>query len=193
MTAAPNSAPAAPEVPQPGRVVEVRGTTWAVTDVQRQGLTRSSADESVAGLQHVVTLQSLGEDSLGDELRAVLDRPGHLDVRLVEALVLTVTSIRATPALAALFGSVDPGAPWSELDPDNRVLGTVNAFFVPYLQRAGIEGRLRVDPAEAVAWLLSEVLAMLVIPTLAPDEARVRDRLTRFAIPAVMDPPGSRL
>ena len=71
MTAAPNSAPAAPEVPQPGRVVEVRGTTWAVTDVQRQGLTRSSADESVAGLQHVVTLQSLGEDSLGDELRVI--------------------------------------------------------------------------------------------------------------------------
>ncbi|WP_460743785.1 DISARM system SNF2-like helicase DrmD [Mariniluteicoccus endophyticus] len=68
----------APAVPQPGRVVEVRGTTWAVTDVQRQGLTRSSADEAVAGLQHVVTLQSLGEDSLGDELRVIWElEVGH--------------------------------------------------------------------------------------------------------------------
>ncbi|QGF24997.1 DISARM system SNF2-like helicase DrmD [Raineyella fluvialis] len=59
------------EVPQPGRVVEVRGSMWAVTDVQEQGLTRSPADETIAGLQHVVTLQALGEDNLGDELRVI--------------------------------------------------------------------------------------------------------------------------
>jgi len=52
-------------------VVEVRGSTWAVTDVQEQGITRSPADETIAGLQHVVTLQSLGEDNLGDELRVI--------------------------------------------------------------------------------------------------------------------------
>jgi len=56
---------------QPGRVVEVRGSTWAITDVQEQGLTRSPADETIAGLQHVVTLQALGEDNLGDELRVI--------------------------------------------------------------------------------------------------------------------------
>ena len=68
----------APEVPQPGRVVEVRGSTWAVTDVQEQQLTRSPADETVAGLQHVVTLQALGEDDLGDELRIIWElEVGH--------------------------------------------------------------------------------------------------------------------
>lgn len=51
--------------------MEVRGATWAVTDVQEQGLTRSPADETIAGLQHVVTLQALGEDNLGDELRVI--------------------------------------------------------------------------------------------------------------------------
>ncbi len=56
---------------QPGRVVEVRGSTWAITDVQEQGITRSPADETIAALQHVVTLQALGEDNLGDELRVI--------------------------------------------------------------------------------------------------------------------------
>lgn len=51
--------------------MEVRGATWAVTDVVEQGLTRSPADETIAGLQHVVTLQALGEDNLGDELRVI--------------------------------------------------------------------------------------------------------------------------
>lgn len=47
-----------PEVPEPGRVVEVRGATWAVADVRAQGLPRSPADEAVPSAQHVVTLQA---------------------------------------------------------------------------------------------------------------------------------------
>ena len=35
-----------PEVPEPGRVVQVRGSTWAVADVREQALPRSPADES---------------------------------------------------------------------------------------------------------------------------------------------------
>lgn len=64
------SAPMTAEL-QPGRVVEVRGSTWAITEVQEQGITRSPADETIAALQHVVTLQALGEDNLGDELRVI--------------------------------------------------------------------------------------------------------------------------
>lgn len=71
MTAHPHAAAALPELPSPGRVVEVRGSTWAVTDVTQQGLPRSPADESVAEVQHVVALQSLDEDRLGDELRVI--------------------------------------------------------------------------------------------------------------------------
>lgn len=67
-----------PVVPHPGQVVEVRGSTWAVTDVLEQGLSRSPADEAVSELQHVVTLQSLGEDNLGDELRVIWElEVGH--------------------------------------------------------------------------------------------------------------------
>lgn len=67
-----------PEVPEPGRIVEVRGSTWAVADVQTQGLPRSPADESVPRMQHMVSLQSLQEDRLGEELSVVWElEVGH--------------------------------------------------------------------------------------------------------------------
>ncbi|KQN88978.1 DISARM system SNF2-like helicase DrmD [Arthrobacter sp. Leaf69] len=72
------SAVAAPPLPEPGQVVEVRGSTWAVANVQAQGLPRSPADESVAQLTHVVDLQSLDEDRLGDQLSVVWElEVGH--------------------------------------------------------------------------------------------------------------------
>lgn len=67
-----------PELPDPGRVVEVRGSTWAVTDIREQGLLRSPADESRAGVQHVVSLQCLAEDRMGEELAVVWElEVGH--------------------------------------------------------------------------------------------------------------------
>ena len=69
---------AMPEVPEPGRVVEVRGATWAVADVRPQGLPRSPADEGRPGPQHVVTLQSLDEDRLGEDLTVIWElEVGH--------------------------------------------------------------------------------------------------------------------
>src|SRR5881397_3231749 len=62
---------AQPPVPEPGQVVNVRGSTWAVADVRQQGLPRSPADEGLAQLTHVVSLQSLDEDRLGEELAVV--------------------------------------------------------------------------------------------------------------------------
>ncbi|MGW9565165.1 DISARM system SNF2-like helicase DrmD [Prescottella equi] len=67
-----------PALPEPGQVVEVRGSTWAVANVQPQGLPRSSADDSVARLSHVVDLQSLDEDRLGEKLSVVWElEVGH--------------------------------------------------------------------------------------------------------------------
>jgi superfamily II DNA or RNA helicase len=76
MTATPS--PATPAIPEPGQVVEVRGSTWAVANVQAQGLPRSPADESSAHLSHVVDLQSLDEDRLGEALSVVWElEVGH--------------------------------------------------------------------------------------------------------------------
>lgn len=63
--------PGRPRVPEPGQVVTVRGMTWVVTDVRPQGLSRSPADEGAAALTHVVGLQSLADDRLGEDLQVV--------------------------------------------------------------------------------------------------------------------------
>src|SRR6266498_2535012 len=85
-------------VPEPGQVVEVRGSTWAVAQVEQQGLPRSPADETVAGLNHAVTLQALDEDRLGEELTVVWElEVGH-----------TVTPAQGLPARIAPDGFDDP-------------------------------------------------------------------------------------
>src|SRR4051812_46149062 len=65
------AASAVRNVPEAGQVVEVRGSTWAVALVQEQGLPRSPADETVASLNHAITLQALDEDRLGEELTVI--------------------------------------------------------------------------------------------------------------------------
>lgn len=73
-TAPPGGLPvlvAAPSLPEPGQVVEVRGSTWAVANVQAQGLPLSPADDTAAQLNHVVDLQSLDEDRLGEQLSVI--------------------------------------------------------------------------------------------------------------------------
>ena len=68
----------APSLPEQGQIVNVRGATWAVADVRAQGLPRSPADEGEPGLTHVVDLQSLEEDRLGQELAVVWElEVGH--------------------------------------------------------------------------------------------------------------------
>jgi hypothetical protein len=67
-----------PRVPRPGEVVNVRGANWAVTEVQAQGSPRALAGADQAGLAHVVRLQSLEEDQLGNELAVVWElEAGH--------------------------------------------------------------------------------------------------------------------
>lgn len=67
-----------PRLPEHGQVVEVRGSTWAVAHVHAQGLPRSPADDAIAQLNHVVDLQSLDEDRLGEQLSVVWElEVGH--------------------------------------------------------------------------------------------------------------------
>lgn len=93
-----SSTTATPSLPEAGQVVEVRGSTWAVSNVQAQGLPRSPADESVAQLSHVVDLQSLDEGSLGAQLSVVWElEVGH-----------TVTPAQGLPDLIRPDGFDEP-------------------------------------------------------------------------------------
>jgi superfamily II DNA or RNA helicase len=65
-------------VPEVGQLVTVRGANWAVTDVQQQGLPRSAQDDTRQRLQHAITLQSVEDDRMGQELRVVWElEPGR--------------------------------------------------------------------------------------------------------------------
>lgn len=73
-----NAANGAVEVPEVGQIVGVRGANWTVTDVHQQSLPRTAHDDAIKQLQHAVTLQSVEDDRLGDELRVVWElEPGR--------------------------------------------------------------------------------------------------------------------
>lgn len=80
----------ASSVPEPGQVVEVRGSTWAVTRVIEQGLPRASADDARPRVEHAVSLQSLEDDRLGQELTVVWELEYGRSVLPEEGLPETV-------------------------------------------------------------------------------------------------------
>ena len=80
------------EVPEPGQVVEVRGSTWAVANVTEQGLLRSPADEGAAEVTHVVELLSLDEDRRDEQLRVVWELEVGISVNPAQGLPQGITS-----------------------------------------------------------------------------------------------------
>ncbi|MYU31134.1 MULTISPECIES: DISARM system SNF2-like helicase DrmD [Streptomyces] len=123
---------ALPPIPEPGQVVKVRGSTWAVSDVRRQGLPRSPADEGVPGLAHVVSLQSLDEDRLGQELTVVWElEVGHTvapDQGLPEKV--RTEAFDDPNALAAFVDAVRWGAVTS---------ADANSYQAPFRSGANVE------------------------------------------------------
>ena len=82
------------QVPEAGQTVRVRGSLWAVSEVREQGVRRSPADEATTQRQHLVTLMSLAEDHMDEELqviwelefgKSVLPQSGLPDVVSAEA------------------------------------------------------------------------------------------------------------
>lgn len=152
------------------------------------GASRMTVHRHTGGRGPMVThLVLRASNRLARSLEGVLGGDGPLEERLVAAMVLTVTTVRATPALAQLFTGGDVTAPWPAIDPDDSVLATVHDFYRPYLEELEAAGRLRpdVDAAEAVAWLLAQALLVLVVPELAPDEAALERFFGHLALPAV--------
>jgi superfamily II DNA or RNA helicase len=128
----PAGAAAVPAVPEPGQLVNVRGSRWAVAEVRVQGLPRSPADEGTPGLTHVITLQSFEEDRLGEELTVVWElEVGHTR-EPDQGLPTTIDAdgFDDPNALAAFVDAVRWGAVTSA-DP--------NAYQAPFRSGANIE------------------------------------------------------
>lgn len=155
------------------------------------GTTRMTVHRHTGGRGPLVTRLVLRASArLARALNEILDGDGPLEDRLVEAMVRTVTAVRATPSLAQLFTGGDVSAPWPAVDPDESVLATVRDFYRPHLAELEAAGRLRddVDVDEAVAWLLAQALLVLVVPALAQDDDDLHRFFAHLALPAVLRP-----
>ena len=121
-----------PPVPEPGQVVNVRGATWAVTEIQAQGSPRALAGEDQAGLAHVVRLQSLEEDQLGYELAVVWELEAGHTLAPDQGLPETISPDRFDDpnTLAAFVDAVRWGAVTSA---DDR------SFQAPFRSGANVE------------------------------------------------------
>ena len=99
-------------VPEVGQIVAVRGASWAVTEVLQQSLPRSAHDDAVHQLQHAVTLQSVDDDRLGDELRVVWELEPGRSLRPPQELPTTIDPKRFDPPerLAAFIDALRWGA-----------------------------------------------------------------------------------
>lgn len=64
-------APSKYPVPDPGQLVDVRQRRFVVTDVSRSSLPPDPLSPHANGQQHLVTLSSVEDDGLGEELRVV--------------------------------------------------------------------------------------------------------------------------
>ncbi|WP_300267182.1 DISARM system SNF2-like helicase DrmD [Microbacterium sp.] len=119
-------------VPHPGEVVHVRGMLWAVTDVREQGLPRSPADDGQPIRNHVVELQSLAEDRLGEELTVLWELEVGQSVAPDQGLPDTITTngFDDPARLAAFVDAVRWGAVTSA-DP--------GAFQAPFRSGANVE------------------------------------------------------
>jgi len=175
------------------RCFERSGLSVTVDEVAAEaGITRMTVHRHTGGreqmVRHLVLRASV---RLAETLTVVLEGDGPLEDRLVEAMVQTVTTIRATPALAQLFAGGDVTEPWPVIDPDDDVLATVRDFYRPYLDQMAARGRLRegIDAGEAVAWLLAQALLVLVVPEVARSEAAVRRLFGQLAMPALLRRP----
>ncbi|PKN66275.1 MAG: helicase [Deltaproteobacteria bacterium HGW-Deltaproteobacteria-15] len=90
-------------LPEPGQLVEVRRRQWVVEDLQ------ASAFSGGNGLQHLVTLGSLDEDSLGESIKVIWEiEPG---ARVLERAGLPkITGYDSAERLEAFLDAVRWGA-----------------------------------------------------------------------------------
>ena len=165
-----------------------QGMGLTLDDVARAaGTTRMTVHRHTGGREALITELVLRESSqLADGLRAVLDADAPFGPKLVEALMLTVETLRSADHLQELFAGRTSAAAWPDVDPDDRVLGAIHRFFQPYFADAAAEDLLRAEPGVTLDWVLSQALLYLVLPATAPDAVAVRLYLETFVLPAVL-------
>ena len=97
--------------------------------------------------------------------------------RLVEAVLRSVASVRATPHLAAWFTAEDMSVP-TEMSQSDDVLSAVGGLFA----QSGADAE---QARMGARWVIRVIISLLVMP--GSDEAEERAMVDRFVAPALVE------
>jgi len=162
-------------------VLEAQGLTFTIDDVAAAaGVARPTVHRHFATRDELVATAVLRRSRvLAEQLTEILGSDAPFEDRLTESMVAMVAALSRAKYVFAI-------------DADDRVagpvLGTVKAFFRPWLddaQASGVSFRQPVDVT--LEWLLRQTLLMVQVPSSegTGDEA-VRREVRRFVVPAVL-------
>jgi len=91
-------------IPEPGQMVEVRRRLWSVTEVNGGALEEDCGTSFIA--QHVVSLSSLEDDSLGEDIEVVWElEPGRL--RRLVGVIRGLQSVEGSGSILSLDFQVE--------------------------------------------------------------------------------------
>jgi AcrR family transcriptional regulator len=125
---------------------------------------------------------------LAERITATLESDAPVRERMTATIVLVVRHVRTTPWLFALVTAGNPSARWSEVDPDERFLDALVAFFRPYTEAMAAEATLRASVDETLDWVLRQALLMMTAPGRHGDsEDALRWEIETFVLPAIFD------
>lgn len=122
-------------------------------------------------------------------LEGVLGSERPWPERIVDAVVIVVTEVRASPHLDALVRTGEVTTAFPEIDADRAFVEGVLDFFRTWLGRAAAEGvPFRGPVDDVVDWLLRTTVMQLTVLGLGGTSVeRLRYELETFLLPAIID------
>ena len=154
---------------------------------QRAGVARMTVYRHLGSRDQVLVAVLLDQAAaVADDLHAILDDVGEpFAERVVDAIVLIVLRVRASPVLSFFVQGVTPTQIGS-LDRDDRFMVGVWTLLLPYFEVAEADGVLRADARATLDWTLRQILLQLVVEgsTTASVDG-LRDELRRFFVPSI--------
>ncbi len=156
------------------------------------GVTRMTLYRHI-GSREELLVQVLVRQSrrLTAEVAALLDEPGRaFGERLVGAMVLIVTAVRASPVLSLYVEEITPSQ-LGALDRVGTFLTPIYDFLRPRFEAPEVRAQLRAGPEETLNWTLRQTLLQLIVdgPASGSPEG-LRAELEQFFIPSILTPAG---